>query len=252
MSNNQLIALITGASGGIGLATAKLLKKNGWLVHGIDLHMIDDIDAIFDGFYEIDLSKSGEDDYLKILEEFPRLDSIIHCAAMQICGKIINLDIDQYWESLMNVNVKCIYQLSKCSYSRLVKNRGNVVIVSSVHAYQSSKDISMYAISKCALSGVIRNLALEWAEKGIRVNGVAPGAVDTKMLRDGLRRNSLLSVEGGLEKLANRHLIKRILQPEEIAEVILFLASNQKSSAITGQTIIADGCVTSLLSSEVD
>jgi NAD(P)-dependent dehydrogenase (short-subunit alcohol dehydrogenase family) len=95
-------------------------------------------------------------------------------------------------------------------------------------------------------------MALEFAPHGIRVNAVLPGAVDTPMLRDGLRRSFLqgASIEKRMEELGRRTALGRVGRPEEIAQSILFLADSARSSFITGQTLIADGGATARLSTE--
>jgi NAD(P)-dependent dehydrogenase (short-subunit alcohol dehydrogenase family) len=95
-------------------------------------------------------------------------------------------------------------------------------------------------------------MAVEFAADGIRVNAVLPGAVDTPMLRDGLRRGEArgVPVERGLAELARRTPLGRVGRPEEIAQTILFLADGHRSSFVTGQTLIVDGGATARLSTE--
>jgi NAD(P)-dependent dehydrogenase (short-subunit alcohol dehydrogenase family) len=246
------VVLITGALGGIGQTTCERYRQEGWYVVGLDNKRLDSFEIksySMDKYHEVDLSERRlSNTFRRLLRKLPRLDSIVHLAAIQVCGSVEEVDIDK-WDKLMNVNVKSIYVLAKYALPYLKQTIGNMVIVGSVHSYASSKNISMYATSKCALMGIIRNLAIEWGEYGIRVNGVAPGATQTQMLMDGLARTGK-PPEEGLKQLADRHLMKRIAYPHEITNVIYFL-SNGESSGITGQTIVADGGASIYLSTEV-
>jgi len=129
---------------------------------------------------------------------------------------------------------------------------GAVVNVASVHAVATSANIAAYATSKGGMVAMTRAAALELAAEGIRVNAVLPGAVDTPMLRDGLGRACTdgSSVDDAMADLAGRTAMGRVGQPREIAEAILFLADPDRSSFMTGQTMVVDGGATARLSTE--
>ena len=132
----------------------------------------------------------------------------------------------------------------------LRRSRGAVVNVASVHAFATSAGAAPYAASKGAIVALTRAAALEWAPD-VRVNAVAPGAVDTGMLRQGVQRWAPPeAVDAELERLAARIPLGRIGRPEEIAEAILFLADGRRSSFITGQVLVADGGALARLSTE--
>ncbi len=124
--------------------------------------------------------------------------------------------------------------------------------VSSVHAIATSVGIAAYAASKGALLAMTRGVALELAADHIRVNAVLPGAIDTPMLHAGLSRGHVegRSVEELIRGLGKKHVMGRVGQPEEIGRTILFLADNDQSSFMTGQSIVVDGGATALLSTE--
>jgi NAD(P)-dependent dehydrogenase (short-subunit alcohol dehydrogenase family) len=111
--------------------------------------------------------------------------------------------------------------------------------------------LAAYASSKGALVAFTRSAALEFASGGVRVNAVAPGAVDTPMLRQGLLRQSTPeNLDEAMQELARRTPLRRIGSPDEIAQAILFLADNDRSSFITGQTLVIDGGALAHLSTE--
>ena len=132
------------------------------------------------------------------------------------------------------------------------KKGGSIINVSSVHAVATSKNLAAYATSKGALIALTRVAALELAKDRIRVNAVLPGAIDTEMFRSGIARGHLSdsAIENRLEELGQKHPVGRVGKPEEIGKVILFIADDDQSSFITGQTIIVDGGATARLSTE--
>lgn len=251
------IVIITGALGGIGQATANHYYNQGWRVIGIDRlstkQISDRQKKYFNSYHRIDLSRTKISPEISlILKELKRLDALIHIAGIQSEKSIIetnNLSHNNEWDRLFNVNVKSIYTLAQMCHPLLKKSRGSLNIISSVHAFASSRNISVYAISKSALLGLVRNFAIEWGADQIRVNGIAPGAIDTAMLEEGLsRRGNPAEIK---KKLTQRHLMGKIGQPEDIASILWFLCDSRQSGFITGQTIIADGGASILLSTEV-
>jgi len=250
--------LITGALGGIGLAIAKKYKKEGWSVIGIDLKKKENLTSnqkeIFNHYYDLDLSHRRysriEHKYNRILKKMRRLDLLVHAAGLQISTSI-ETSRSFEWDKIMSVNLKSIYFLSQQSLPIMKKTIGNIVIIGSIHSIASSDNISMYAISKAAITGLVRNFAIECSKYGIRVNGIAPGAIDTKMLRDGITRRGE-NINEAMINLKERHLMRRIGHPNEIAELVNYLGDSEKSHFLIGQTIIIDGGASLVLSTEVN
>lgn len=245
------IVVITGVAGGIGKATAQIFSESGWHVIGIDSITLDSVSHV-DHFIRGDISMP--EIWEHILEEMQakeiRVDALINNAAIQICKPLIETTFEE-WDRIMAVNLRSVYLAVRALYS-LMRQAGAIVNVSSVHAVATSSNIAVYAASKGALVALTRAMSLELAADNIRVNSVLPGAVDTRMLREGLDRGHLQG-EGLTEKLnllALRTPLRRIGKPDEIAQAILFLADNDRSSFITGQTLVVDGGVTAKLSSE--
>lgn len=156
------------------------------------------------------------------------------------------------WDKTMASNLRSIFLTSQFGYPFLKNAQGAIVNVSSVHAVATSKDISAYAASKGGIMALTRAMALEFAQDGIRVNAVLPGAVDTHMLRSGLNRDHVsgASIDERMRDLAGRTVMGRIGDPEEIAKSIFFLADRDQSSFMTGQMLIVDGGATARLSTE--
>jgi NAD(P)-dependent dehydrogenase (short-subunit alcohol dehydrogenase family) len=243
--------MITGVAGGIGAATAAAFSREGWQVIGVDREPPEQ--SCCSDFYAADLADEAQINQLfaAVTEKTDRLDVLVNNAAVQLCKPLTGTTSAE-WDAVMAVNLRAVFLMMQNSYPLLCVRGGAIVNVGSVHARATSKDIAAYAASKGGLEALTRATALEFASDGIRVNGVHPGAVKTDMLKAGLDRGHLLGETSDtlMEQLGAKHPIGRIGTPEEIAEVILFLADGQKSSFLTGTFLIADGGALSHLSTE--
>ncbi|MCS6806163.1 MAG: SDR family oxidoreductase [Acidobacteriota bacterium] len=246
------VALITGVAGGIGRATAQLFSSAGWQVIGVDRTPAADYDGVthymqVDVSVETDVCQAAQ----RLAKQIERLDTLINNAAIQICKPIMQMSVAE-WDMTMAVNVRAAFLWTKAVHPWLCAQRGSIVNVSSVHAVATSAQMAAYAASKGALLALTRALAIELAPDGIRVNAVLPGAVNTPMLHAGLTRGHLVGADlaDKLAALAQRTVIGRVAEPDEIARAILFLADNQQSSFMTGQALIVDGGATTRLSTE--
>ncbi|MFW5748051.1 MAG: SDR family NAD(P)-dependent oxidoreductase [Chloroflexota bacterium] len=245
------VVLITGAAGGIGAATAQVFRAAGWHVIGTDVAMRDGLRL--DRSVTCDIADEAENAALfeSVAATEGRLDALVNNAALQI-AKPLTETTTADWDAVMNVNVRAVYLAIRHAHALLRASQGAIVNVSSVHAVATSANIAVYAASKGALTALTRAVAIELAQDGIRVNAVQPGAVDTPMLRAGLRRGHLAGTDDVelLAALGARHVIGRVGQPTEIGEAILFLADRQRSGFMTGQALTVDGGATIRLSTE--
>jgi NAD(P)-dependent dehydrogenase (short-subunit alcohol dehydrogenase family) len=241
--------LITGVCGGVGRATAALFRADGWSTVGVDRRDPTD-DLEIDDFVKLDMASEDVSHAIAdIAARADRLDALVNNAALQIEKRLVDTD-SASWDEVLATNVRGPFLATKGATEALRLARGSVVNVSSVHAVATSSGVAAYAASKGGLAAFTRAAALELAPE-VRVNAVLPGAVDTPMLRAGIARWSPPEeVEMALQGLAERTPLGRVGDPAEIAQVILFLADGDRSSFITGQTIVADGGVTARLSSE--
>lgn len=246
--------VITGVLGGIGFATADLFKRRGWYVIGIDRRENRNKNNVIDEFYNFDIAlpKIANKYFKKISNLHKSIDCVINNVAIQICKPIQKLS-NHEWDISFDTNIKSIYISTKNLLDSLIVAKGSVVNVSSVHAFATSKNISSYAATKGGILAFTRALSLELAKYSIRVNVILPGAVNTKMLREGLKRNTKegKNLDSILKELERKHPLGRIGEPEEIAKAIYFLADNNESSFITGQSLIVDGGAMAQLSTEV-
>ncbi|MEW6673302.1 MAG: SDR family oxidoreductase [Thermodesulfobacteriota bacterium] len=247
------VVVVTGISGGIGSETAIVFGAADWHVVGVDRRANKAISHI-QHFIQADLSRPEAAARIvdEILLKEGRIDALVNNAAVQICKPLIETKLSE-WELIMASNVRSIYLLVQAAHPFLKKSHGAIVNVGSVHAFATSKGMAAYAASKGAVLALTRAMALEMAADGIRVNVIIPGAVDTGMLREGLSRDHAVNgdMESNLLRIGRRHPLGRVGQPEEIAKSILFLADNNQSAYITGQSLTVDGGAMAALSTEL-
>lgn len=246
------IVLITGASGGIGRATVAAFLREGWRVVAWD---VQPYGSAPEGVWamQVDVADERQVDQAmaKVGERFGALHALVNNAAIQMTKPLVETTSEE-WDLIQRVNLRAAYVVSRAAYPLLkAAGRAAVVHVSSVHALATSAQIAAYAASKGGLLALTRAMAIEWAPE-IRVNAVLPGAVDTDMLRAGLSRGHVQGedVEAQLQALAERTVAKRVARPEEIAQAILFLADDARSSFIYGHGLVVDGGATIRLSTE--
>jgi glucose 1-dehydrogenase len=244
-------AVITGAAGGIGKATADLFIERGWHVIGLDSRPLEPPAS-----FEIERVDLRDPEAVgNFFQEFAgdrnTLEALVNNAALQICKPLMDMQVEE-WDAVLETNLRAVFLTSKHAYPFLRAAHGSIVNVSSVHAVATSADIAAYAASKGGVTALTRAMAIEFAGDGVRVNAVLPGAVDTGMLRNGLSRGHAGggSVDKRVAHLAERTVIGRVAKPEEIARAILFLADSGESGFMTGGQLVIDGGATIRLSTE--
>lgn len=242
------VAVITGSSRGIGRAIAEQMAAAGAKIVVSSrkaeacAQVVDAIVSAGGEAVAVPCNVSHEGQLRGLidgaLEAYGRLDIMVCNAAVNpYFGPMASMPADAY-DKIMNSNVKSTYLLANMAAARMAgADGGNIIIVSSIGGNQGSATLGVYGMSKAADFALTKNLAVEWGPKGVRANCIAPGLIKTDFSRALWENPKLLkNVEEGTP-------LRRIGQPEDIAGVAVFLASDA-AAYITGQTIVVDGGIT--------
>ncbi len=241
------VALVTGATSGIGQACAIAFATAGARVAFVGrkekaLQQVAERIRALDSealAIQADLSSSAEAERAvnETVKAFGGLDVLVNAAGHISSGTIENTSLAA-WDEMMNVNVRAAFQLMQKALPSLIERRGNIVNVSSVTGLRAFPGVLAYCVSKAALDQLTRCASLELAAKGVRVNAVNPGVVVTEIHKRGGMSDEAYAAF--LEHSKTTHPLGRTGHPEEIAALVLFLASDE-ASWVTGASYSIDG-----------
>jgi len=241
------VAIVTGGSSGIGRATSLLFAKKGYNVVSVgrnetELKTLREKTGSTEGTIApklIDLNEIGQiDKFVKeVVDSFGRIDVLVNSAGIIATGSIESTTLEN-WDKMMGINLRSVFYLMQRCIPYLKKTRGNVVNVSSVAGTRSFPNVLAYCVSKAGVDQLTRCSALELAPKKIRVNAVNPGVVISNLhKRSGMDDEKYKEF---LQHSEETHPLGRVGKPDEVADLIYFLAS-ENASWITGATYEIDG-----------
>jgi len=243
------VAIVTGASLGIGAATAELLAREGATVALCDIKdregqaLTEKIRAAGSRarywHLEVSAEQEVERTFREVLEAFGKIDVLVNNAGISGASKPTHEITEEEWDRVQAVNVKGVFFCTKHVVPAMrVAGGGSIVNLSSIYGLVGAPDAPPYHASKGAVTLMTKTDALLYARDGIRVNSIHPGFIWTPMVEDFLASQG--NVEQGKRALESLHPIGRLGKPEDIALAILFVASDE-SSFMTGSEIVVDG-----------
>jgi len=242
----QKVAIVTGASSGIGRTACVALAKEGIKVslaarrdkEGEEtLRLVKEAGG--DGMF-VKTDVTNEEDGRSLVEKtaktYGRLDYAFNNAGAVEDPAPFTNKTSSLFDKIMAVNVKGVWLSMKYEIPQMLKNGGGAIVNnSSVYGVVGSPQLPIYTASKHAVLGLTKSAALEYAKAGVRINAVAPGAIETEMMEESIGHNQQL--RDGLVAL---HPIGRVGKPQEIANAVVWLLSD-KASFLTGHTLLVDG-----------
>ena len=242
------VAIITGGNAGIGEAIAKAFAREGALVvitgrRQVDLdRVVSDIVKEEGKAFSVAGSVTDElrvqETVRQTVQRFGRLDILVNNAGLGDFGKRLHEIDDPTWTQVLDVNLTGVFRMTRAVLPQMLKQqRGAIVNISSIASLVGIPTLSAYAASKGALDSLTRSLAVDYAKEGIRCNVVNPGLIDTPMAAP------LMSNPEHLDPILAHYPIRRAGKPEEVANMVLYLASDE-AAWVTGGTFPIDGGMT--------
>ncbi len=228
---DNTVAVVTGGASGIGAATAVRLAEEGATVATMDI--TGGVD------YNLDVRDEAavKDAFADVVARHGRLDSVVHCAGVAGGGPVHLVD-ESEWDRVVDINLKGTFLVDKhAAIHMLEADRGSIVNIASIEGIEGTEGGSAYNASKGGVIMLTKCMAIDYAHRGIRVNAICPGGIDTPLLMDIIGSPG---VEIYRDKMHDRHLMNRFGQPSEIAAAAAFLVSDD-ASFMTGQAMVVDG-----------
>lgn len=235
----QRIAFVTGGNGGIGTAVAeRLLRENYFVLYTYNKNDPDPADILqkypSSRAFHCDLLDREEVDRLArdVIEQYSKVDVLVNNAGVMLDQIFVKMNRDQ-WDYVIDINLKSIFNFAHAFLPGMIKqNWGRIINISSITGLKGFHGKANYSASKAGIIGFTRALAVEVATKGITVNAVTPGMIDTKMIKH--------IPEKYMVSILNQIPVHRLGRPEEVASLVAFLAG-EDSSYITGEAISVSG-----------
>jgi NAD(P)-dependent dehydrogenase (short-subunit alcohol dehydrogenase family) len=231
------VALVTGAASGLGLACAERFAREGARVIGIDLH---EPDAWPGAAFEL-VDVTHEDAVARtvdsVVREHGSLDAVCNAAGVAGGGPVHLVQLAE-WERVLRVNLTGTFLVCKHAVVPMMEQgSGSIVNFASIEGLEGTEGGSAYNASKGAVVILTKNMAIDYGRRGVRVNCICPGFIDTPMFRAVMDSEGMGTYR---ERYREEHKLGRFGRPEEIAGAALFLVSDD-ASFVTGHALVVDG-----------
>lgn len=243
MTHSTPVALITGAGQGLGRATALRLAEAGArvVITDLDLALLEQTRALStrpDAFHllrqDVTAEAAPREAVAAALEAFGGLDWLINNAGIGK-AKSVGETTDEEWDRYTDINLRSVFRFSREALPHLRPGRGCIVNLASIFGLLGHPGVAPYAATKAALVGLTRQMAVDYGPRGIRVNAVAPGIIETPLTRERIQGDARFKAV-----MIDTTPFHRIGQPEDVANAIHFLCSDQ-AGFISGHTLVVDG-----------
>jgi NAD(P)-dependent dehydrogenase (short-subunit alcohol dehydrogenase family) len=242
------VVVVTGGANGIGKATVGAFLKRQGAVAIVDRDEKAGTETAREmgasggsvHFFPTDVGVRAQVENLipNIVARFGGIDILVNNAGIQRYGSVLSTS-EELWDEVMAANLKSAYLMSKYAIPEIRKRGGgSIVITGSVQSFGAIVNSVAYVVTKHGLLGLTRAMAIDHAKHNIRVNLVCPGATDTPLVRNAAASSD--NPQRVLDACASMHAFKRLIRPEEVANVIVFLASDL-ASFVTGEAVMVDG-----------
>jgi NAD(P)-dependent dehydrogenase (short-subunit alcohol dehydrogenase family) len=246
-----LVAIVTGAGSGIGRAIAQAFAQEQAKVVIVDWNREGGERAAREiqqsgghaSYRCVDVSKSHEVEALmeRVAREYGRLDVLVNNAAVQFLAQLVETR-EEDWDRLHGVNLKGVFLCCKSAIPRMIASGGGAIInIASVLGFVGDPDLAAYCAAKGGVIALTKAAALGYGPKGVRINCICPGDVDTPLFQEYIGKDS--DPERLRTEIFSKYALRRVARPEDIARAAVFLASGD-SSFITGSTMVVDGGLT--------
>lgn len=237
-------AVVTGGAHGIGRAVVDRLAPDGWQVAVLDL---EEVAPSGRAALELHCDVTDEAAVRRAMdragEQFGALGAIVHCAGKDTYGNALESSAEVF-DAAIDLNLRAAWLVAKHGVRYMPASGGSIVLIASVHSFQTRADRFPYPVAKAGMLGLTRSLALDLGDRNIRVNAVCPGFVRTRLLDSALGDGPEAAER--LARIEAAHPLGRIGEPEDIAGLVNFLVSDE-AAFLTGTSIIADGGLTARL-----
>jgi NAD(P)-dependent dehydrogenase (short-subunit alcohol dehydrogenase family) len=238
------VAIVTGAGSGIGLACAKRYVDEGAIVFGMDVVETDawnelEKQAPSVGFATTDVRDEGAVNaaVASVVETYGRIDILLTAAGVAGGGPVHLLSLED-WQRVQDINLTGTFLCCKAVLPTMIEQRsGNLITIASVEGLEAAEGGSTYNASKGGVVLLTKNMAIDYARQGIRVNCICPGFIDTPLLQDVFGNPEMKIIQ---DRVKDAHMLGRLGKPVEIANAALFLAC-EESSFVTGHSLVVDG-----------
>lgn len=234
MKQAKKVAIVTGASRGIGKSIAIKLKNSGYYVIGTCTTNINDKSNYVDKMIIVDFD--DEESTINFYDKVEKLKSIsllVNNAGINIIKSQVDVNYEEY-SRIHNINLKIPYFLSSIVANKMTNlGGGRIINIASIWSIVTKKNRTLYTTMKSAIHGLTRSMAIEWANSNILINTISPGFISTDLTRNSLSKKEISNLENSIP-------LNRLANPEEVAELVYFLGS-PLNTYLTGQNIIIDG-----------